>query len=461
MSLAISRVIGCLLSLVCFAGIAAPVASVTVTTEVVQEPVFNGKVFVQQSGREHARTLVFVHGIGDNGARDWDGIIAALANRFHIVTFDFPGFGRSERKNLAYSPESYARFLHWIISTYTNYTNSQVTLIAHSMGAAVSLYYAAQHAEAVQRLILFDTAGVLHRGALLRFMTAVPVDGPSNPELVRRSAAQVNEWVSMAIVKGESLSQQFGGLIDESAVRNFLVRDTPTTIAGAALVATDFSAIIPKITTPVFMIWGERDRVAPLRTGQVLERQLPSAQLATIADAAHVPMSETPQRALALVEEFLNADDPPWRALPPPSPIPTHAPELHCENKRGVTYTGTFSRVNIDKCERVRLSDVTASGLVIKNSKVDLVNVRIVGSEAAARVTNSLVTGTNVEWRAAVSLEVTGSRMDLAGTELIGSRRAIVSHSASVVICSLCQISSGGVSRPWHGVFELTNAPFY
>lgn len=437
---------------------ATSAASVELKTEWVSEPIFNSKVFIQQSGREHPETLVLVHGLGDNGARDWDGIIAALADRFHIVTFDLPGFGRSERKNSDYSPESYARFLHWVV---THYTGGHVTLIAHSMGGAISLYYAAQHPEVVQRLILFDAAGVLHRGALLRFMTSVPEDGPSNTAVMRRSAAQVNEWISMAIVKGEALSSQFGGLIDESRVRNFLVKDTPTTIAGAALVATDFSTVIPKVTTPVFMIWGERDRVAPLRTGQVLERQLPSSQLTTIADAAHVPMRETPQRALALVEEFLRAEEPPWRATPPPASIPRDAPELHCENKHGVTFTGVFSRVTIDKCEDVRLSNVTATELAIRNSKVDLVNVRVTGTDTAARISNSLLVGTNVEWRADIGLDVTDSRLDLAGAELIGTRRAIVSHGASVIICSLCQLSGGHASRPWHGVFELSDAVYY
>lgn len=447
-----------LLVLLSMSSAAALAASVQAKTEWAQEPVFNSKVFIQESGREHERTLVFVHGLGDNGARDWDRIIAALANRFHIVTFDLPGFGRSERKTLAYSPESYARFLHWIITTYTE---GHVTLIGHSMGAAISLYYAAQHPEAVQRMILFDAAGVLHRGALLRFMTTVPEDGPGNTELVRRSAAQVNEWISAAIVKGETLTQQLGGLIDESRLRNIFVKDTPTTIAGAALVATDFSSIVPNVAAPVFMIWGERDRVAPLRTGQLLERQLASARLATIADAAHVPMSETPQRALALVEEFLNSEDPPWRAAPPPAVIPRNAPELRCENKRDVAYTGVFSRVTIAKCESVRLSNVTASELVITDSKVDLVNVSIAGGAVAARVANSLLSGTNVEWRADVGLDVTSSQMDLAGTELTGNRHAIVSHGASVIICSLCQLNSGRASRPWHGVFELSDATYY
>ena len=432
-------------------------APVELKTESVPEPIFNSKVFIQQSGREHKDTLVFVHGLGDNGARDWDAIIAALANRFHIVTFDLPGFGRSERKNADYSPESYSRFLHWVV---TNYTGGHVTLVGHSMGGAISLYYAAQHPEVVQRLILFDAAGVLHRGALLRFMTSVPEDGPGNTKLMQRSAAQVNEWVSIAIVKGEALSQQFGGLIDESAVRNFLVKDTPTTIAGAALVATDFSAIIPKTTSPVFLIWGERDRVAPLRTGLVLERQLASVQLVTIADAAHVPMRESPQRALALVEEFLRADDPPWRATPPPTSIPRNAPELHCENKHGVTFTGVFSRVTIDKCEDVRLSNVTTTELVVKHSKLDLVNVRVTGNGTAARISNSILIGTNIEWRADIGLDVTDSRMDLAGANLSGSRHSIISHGASVIVCSLCQLGGRETSRPWHGVFELSDAVY-
>ena len=42
------------------------------------------------------------------------------------------------------------------------------------MGAAISLRFASQFPEMVERLVMVDTAGVLHRSVFVRHMTQMP-----------------------------------------------------------------------------------------------------------------------------------------------------------------------------------------------------------------------------------------------------------------------------------------------
>ena len=50
---------------------AAPLGDQTV----IQEPVFQGRAVIYESGRQHKQSVVLIHGIGDNGARDWQALI--------------------------------------------------------------------------------------------------------------------------------------------------------------------------------------------------------------------------------------------------------------------------------------------------------------------------------------------------------------------------------------------------
>src|SRR5918994_3444963 len=78
------------------------------SAELVDEPVFGGRVALYRAGplvaTRGAEAVVLVHGLGQNGARDWSKLIPALASRYTVIAVDLPGFGHSDRGNHLYSP---------------------------------------------------------------------------------------------------------------------------------------------------------------------------------------------------------------------------------------------------------------------------------------------------------------------------------------------------------------------
>jgi pimeloyl-ACP methyl ester carboxylesterase len=426
--------------------------------EFVEDPIFGGRVYLQQRGIGRPQTVVFVHGIGDNGARDWNNIIPAVSRNFHTIAFDLPGFGRSDKGNETYSPRNYARFVNWIIMTYAK---SPVILIGHSMGGAVSLYYTAEYPQRVRRLILVDAAGILHRTALLKFLVSFPAYTESDNPAIRRSATNVSTWLARAIERSESLSRRFGGLIDETRVRRMFIEDTPTTIAGAELMETDFSTLVPKVTVPTYIIWGERDQIAPVRTGQVLAELLPRAELVTIPEAAHVPMNETPERARELIEARLSMPDIAARKPAAPPVIKDDAPTLTCKDERDKSYTGTYSRIEITRCVNVDLKDIVAREVVISDSTVSMLNAQIAGDDVAIKLEATELLATNLRVSGKVAFRTTLSRLDLAGAEISGTAHAVENELTSSLVCSLCRVKSGAKAMSWHDVFELKPSTRY
>jgi pimeloyl-ACP methyl ester carboxylesterase len=67
-------------------------------------------------------------------------------------------------------------------------------------------------------------------------------------------------------------------LATASARQRFLQGD-PNKIAGYALLLEDFSPLIPRVSSPTLVIWGEKDLIAPLRTGKVLAGNIAGARL--------------------------------------------------------------------------------------------------------------------------------------------------------------------------------------
>src|SRR5437016_10357024 len=142
------------------ADVAAQEARVPGTeTHRIDEPVFGGQMVVYEAGRGNAREILLVHGIGEEAARDFRDHIAWLKKSFHVVAVDLPGFGQSDKANALYSPGNYARVLKVVAGRFLH---GPFALVGHSMGAVVSLRYAATYPDDVLRLVVVDAPGVLH-----------------------------------------------------------------------------------------------------------------------------------------------------------------------------------------------------------------------------------------------------------------------------------------------------------
>ncbi len=420
--------------------------------EFVEDPIFGGRVYLQQQGLKNAQTVVFVHGIGDNAARDWNSIIPSISKTFHTIAFDLPGFGRSDKGNEVYSPKNYAKFVNWIVMTYAK---GPVYLVGHSMGGAISLYMAAEHPDRVRRLVLVDAAGILQRTALLKFLVSFPEYKDSENPAVRQRATNLSAWLARAIERSESLARRFGGVIDETAIRRLFIEDNPTTISGAELMETDFSPLVPKVTAPTTLIWGERDQIAPLRTGQVLSALLPSAALVTIPEAGHVPMKDAPGRTLELIAAALNGPEVMGHSDFPKVDLRTGTESLRCEDQSGKTFSGTYRKIEILRCKNIELKNVVAQEITITDSVVSMFNTRVVAGETAITLESSELEATNIEVSGKIGFETSLSRLDLAGAKINTTTSAIKNKLTSSLVCSLCTVTSGKKSVTWHDVYEL------
>ena len=107
--------------------------------------------------------ILCLHGWLDN-CRSFYRLAPSLVNA-NVVALDFVGHGWSSHKSADGPPSVMSEHVFYVAEAVRQLEWESFTLIGHSMGAAVSLIYAAAFPEQVEKLVLLEGAGPLTRNA--------------------------------------------------------------------------------------------------------------------------------------------------------------------------------------------------------------------------------------------------------------------------------------------------------
>lgn len=425
--------------------------------ELLDEPVFDGQIFVIEAGPADAPAVVLVHGIGDNAALDWSGLLAHLASvapQHRVLAFDLPGFGRSTRANMPYSPDRYARIVSYLVEHRLG--ARPVSLIGHSMGGAVCIQHAARHAADLERLILVDVAGILHRHAYGEYLVQLGIQGIPGLDGVTGGLV---ETIAHSLLRPLARLEPNPYLLFELAkVRQKVLKGDPVKIAALMMMLTNFGPAIGAIRTPPLVIWGDRDNIAPLRTGKLLAARIPGAALEILEGCGHVPMKDAPERFTRLVDDRL--DEPPRSVSSSDGKIPPLSSERveRFVDQRGLRISGEFDRLELEGCKGALLLGVRTRSLCITKSDVAIEHSVVDGREVGLELNWSQVevTGGSISGDVAIFLGTEANDLDLAGVVIQGRQAAVRALLETEVLLSVCPVSSPGRRGDLHGIFRVS-----
>ena len=367
--------------------------------QMISEPVFNSRFYLEEFGKGNTGTVILVHGAGDLGPAAMEAPVAALKEKYHVIRFDLPGFGHSEKSPALYSPANYARFLKWLIDTYAA---KPIYLVGHSMGGAISLYFAGTYPDAVDRLILVDAAGILHRAAFTketvnnRFAMEVNV-GEKN--IIEKPLSVLKNLVGTTIetIDNNKIADNLDLLLEQETFRVKALGGDPEKIAAMAMIYTDFSDAIADARVPTCLIWGEKDTTAPLRTGYMLAGTLPHASLTILSGLGHSPMLDDPdQFNTTLLQAISEPKIDQYPKISSPTFTLNNLPSKTIDGKENVEVSGYYDTITITNAKQVTITDTYAKKIVIVNSEVSLVNTIVEADETAIDITDAVVSFTGV-----------------------------------------------------------------
>jgi pimeloyl-ACP methyl ester carboxylesterase len=254
-----------------------------------------------------SQPLVFVHGLSGCWS-NWLEQLPVLAAQHRVVTLDLPGFGYSPMPADPISISGYARLLDRLLGELGI---DAAAVVGNSMGGFIAAELAIAFPQRVERLVLISAAGVSttnHPGST----RAVPVLARLNLAL-----AAAGTWVA---TKSDVLARR-ARLRD--ALLNVVVRHPsrlPAALAaeqlrGAgkpgflqgleAVLHYDVRERLPEIACPTLIVWGEGDRLIPVRDADVFAELIPDSRKVIFEDTGHMAMLERPAAFNALLKDFL------------------------------------------------------------------------------------------------------------------------------------------------------------
>jgi pimeloyl-ACP methyl ester carboxylesterase len=248
--------------------------------------------------------LVFIHGLGGSW-QNWLENIPHFARTHRVIALDLPGFGESEMPEGEITIEGYAKTVETLLQQLGI---DRAIVVGNSMGGFIGAEMTVHFPVRVDRLVLVSAAG-LHRDQIVndplvrsvRYAEILLTWGTAQAqdlELARRPRLRkVLLW--MIAAHPEQLP---AALVLEQMRGTGKPGFFP---ALEALKQYELGEGLREIEAQTLIVWGDKDRLVPVRYADEFERRIPGSRKVVFADTGHVPMFERPQRFNQEVEAFL------------------------------------------------------------------------------------------------------------------------------------------------------------
>jgi len=249
-----------------------------------------------EAGKADAPPVLLLHGIGANSFY-WRYQYAGLADRYRVVAWNAPGYIltdplKKERPECADYADALAAFADAL-------GIQRFAVVGNSFGSAIALCFAEKYLPRVTRMALSGTS----------------IGSKTTPAAEREAVFQRRQKQFEA-AGGMKYARDVIGLLTGSAtpprakpeIMEVLSATSGRGYLQASFVPYEFDALAfaAKITVPVLIYHGTEDKIAPIaRTSEALVKLLPKAKLVRLEGLGHLPDVEIPERANALLKEFL------------------------------------------------------------------------------------------------------------------------------------------------------------
>ncbi len=248
--------------------------------------------------------IVLLHG-GNGSIEFWLYNISKLAQHHQVYAFDMVGSGKSDVPVAAYSLTYQTEFLSSFMAALAI---DSATLIGNSMGGAVALQFTRLYPDQVDKLVLVDSMGLGREISLgLRLITL-----PAIVNLLRPGRWMIPTMLKSNFYNGKQLPPEWMELrypIFAIPGRNHVILSLGQSNFNLAGVRADvyqpIVSSLAKITQKTLIIWGDCDRIIPVKHAHIAATGLPNSQLQIFPNCGHHPYLEYPDRFNRSVLDFL------------------------------------------------------------------------------------------------------------------------------------------------------------
>jgi pimeloyl-ACP methyl ester carboxylesterase len=256
------------------------------------------RLHLRDTGPRDGPAVILLHGFGAS-LHTWEGWAARLEDRFRVIRLDLPGFALTGPDPTG--DYSDARAVAVLAAMMDALGIAQADVVGNSMGGRIAWRFALAEPARVRRLVLVSPDGFASPGRPYGAPEPVPAVVHLLPWMMPRSMVRA----TLAPAYGDP-SRMTEAEVDRAhdLLRAPGVR--PAILARMAQhVLEDPRPLLPRLTQPVLLLWGDQDRMIPASHARDWQAVLPRAELVVLPGLGHVPQEEAPEVSIVPVRGFL------------------------------------------------------------------------------------------------------------------------------------------------------------
>jgi len=252
---------------------------------------------VAEAGDPDDPDLVLFHGINAAASNhEFHPVFERLAEEYHVLAPDLPGFGQSDRPPLLYSASLMATFVRDFLADETE----DATVVASSLSGSYAAL-AARETDITELVLICPTdTSMGDRSIARRSLLRAPVVGQAIYNLIAskpsiRHFHDDHGYYDMSKLGGEVVDYEWTSGHQPGA------RFAPASfISGYLDPEEDLGDALESLDVPITLVWGEDADITPLADGRALAARA-DATLVVFGDSLLLPHVEHPDEFLDVV----------------------------------------------------------------------------------------------------------------------------------------------------------------
>jgi pimeloyl-ACP methyl ester carboxylesterase len=273
------------------------------------------EIFYREAGLPDAPAVLLLHGF-PSSSHMFRNLIPMLADKYHVVAPDFPGYGESSAPPVDDFEYSFERLVT-VTEKFTEKLNlSSYALFLSDIGASIGFRLAVMHPERVTALIIQN--GGAHAEAINKeFLTETRLSEYWKDRSEKSTQVLLNwlltiegtKWHYLHGVRDPSKISPDNWVIDQAYQDRPGNKDIQLSLLYNAKrdldVFDDWQEYFRKHQPPTLITWGKNDGIFTVAGAELLKRDIPRAEL-HLLDTGHFALEEEGDRIGSLIHEFLD-----------------------------------------------------------------------------------------------------------------------------------------------------------
>ncbi|MEO2033634.1 MAG: alpha/beta hydrolase [Planctomycetaceae bacterium] len=267
-------------------------------------------VFYREAGSKHASTIVLLHGF-PTSSHMFRNLIPKLADRYHVIAPDYPGYGNSEMPSIDEFEYTFDNMANVVDTLLQELRVRKYSLYLMDYGAPVGFRVATRHPERIESLIIQN--GNAYDEGLREFWKPLKAywkdQSPKNAEALKGLlTVDATKWqYTHGVRNADVISPDTWGhvqpLLDRKgnqAIQLAMFLDYGSNPGRYS----KWQAYLRQHQPPTLIVWGKNDHIFPAEGAHPYKRDLKNLEF-HLLDTGHFALEEDGDVIASHIRSFL------------------------------------------------------------------------------------------------------------------------------------------------------------